>query len=367
MKKAADSGVSSRPRRLYALDGIRLCAALFVVAYHYTAYDIQAVPPWGVNPSTLFPHLNPISSYGWLGVQLFFLISGFVICMSAWGRSAKDFLVSRITRLYPAYWLGVLVTAAVLFLWGPAGQSAPSAQDTLTNLTMFQTPLGVHHVDGVYWTLWQELIFYLLVLLLLVRIGMTYRRVVVFCGAWMLAGIVVPSSATLLDTLAMPDHAPYFAGGMILYLIYRYGPSASLWGLLGFSWLLALHQVAGQVVTNSSHVHHTLHFRWAALIVTLFYGLLIALALGWFDGVQWKWLATAGAMTYPLYLLHQQIGYVLIRHLKDSVGPQLLVGGLLVFFMAVAWLVHRFVERPVARRLKAALMKEHHEPPLRAT
>ncbi|MFD6812242.1 acyltransferase family protein, partial [Streptomyces anthocyanicus] len=96
-----------RPRkrgRLYVLDGLRLGAALMVVAFHYTALGAEA---WDRPAWTVFPEVSRFTSYGYLGVQLFFVISGFVICMSAWGRPLKAFFVSRVIRLYPAYWFAV--------------------------------------------------------------------------------------------------------------------------------------------------------------------------------------------------------------------------------------------------------------------
>src|SRR3990170_483158 len=91
--------------RLEVLDGLRFLAAMAVLAYHFTTMDrIWQRPAVDVFPQQTF-------AYGWLGVYLFFLISGFVICMSSWGRGAGAFLVSRAVRLYPAYWLSVVVIA----------------------------------------------------------------------------------------------------------------------------------------------------------------------------------------------------------------------------------------------------------------
>ena len=110
-------------RRLYAIDGIRLLAALMVTVHHDagTWRDNQLGNRGSGRPaSEVFPHLFPIASYSAavIGVQFFFVISGFVICMSCWGRLPRDFFVSRVIRLYPAYWFGVLSTTfLVLTLW----------------------------------------------------------------------------------------------------------------------------------------------------------------------------------------------------------------------------------------------------------
>lgn len=79
-RKPPATPVLARPGRVFALDGLRLLAALSVVAYHYTA----RVGSWPKKPEAIFPAVFPVTAYGWLGVHLFFLISGFVICMSCW-------------------------------------------------------------------------------------------------------------------------------------------------------------------------------------------------------------------------------------------------------------------------------------------
>lgn len=108
---AVERAAGGRRPRLLVLDGLRLGAALMVVAYHLVGDKIGV---WQPSAASHFGLLHSVSQYGFLGVQLFFIISGFVICMSAWGRSVGDFFVSRVVRLYPAYWFAVLVTAAVL-------------------------------------------------------------------------------------------------------------------------------------------------------------------------------------------------------------------------------------------------------------
>ncbi|MDF9815190.1 peptidoglycan/LPS O-acetylase OafA/YrhL [Streptomyces sp. SPB162] len=117
---AAPDAVAAAPRRgrLRALDGLRLVAALMVCFYHYAGRGGDAWKAWGQTPALVFPELSKVAVYGPLGVQIFFVISGFVICMSGWGRTLKSFAVSRATRLYPAYWAAVLLVTAVFALPG---------------------------------------------------------------------------------------------------------------------------------------------------------------------------------------------------------------------------------------------------------
>lgn len=173
--------------------------------------------------------------YGWLGVELFFLISGFVICMSCWGKRPQDFFISRVVRLYPAYWVAVLITAAVVVAAGYSFTTAKdiTARTVLINLTMLQQPFGAPLVDPSYWTLWVEMLFYLLFAVVVAR-GLTYRRVVAFCGIWTFAAAIAPTvGLPLLDTLTQPTYAPLFVAGVTMFLMHRFGPNLLLWGCSG--------------------------------------------------------------------------------------------------------------------------------------
>src|SRR5690242_20023437 len=101
------------PGRIAVIDGLRLVAAVSVAFFHFAGCALIA-KVWGTHPRSLFPVIYPVASYGWLGVDLFFMISGFVVCMSAWGRAVGVFARSRIVRLFPAYWPAVLLTTAVM-------------------------------------------------------------------------------------------------------------------------------------------------------------------------------------------------------------------------------------------------------------
>src|SRR4051812_19842209 len=207
-------------RRLAILDGLRLVAALAVVAYHYTAFTPAVTRAWGAPPAEAFPRLSAVTSYGWLGVELFFLISGFVICMSCWGRDVHAFFRSRVTRLFPAYWAAVLITFTVVALWSPAYRPVPLT-DLALNLTMLQQPMGASAVDGVYWTLWIEASFYILFAAVVWR-GLTLRRVTAFCYLWLVAvALTTPAKVALVNAVVQPKWAPYFIAGIAFYLIHR--------------------------------------------------------------------------------------------------------------------------------------------------
>ncbi|WP_177235108.1 acyltransferase [Streptomyces sp. MUSC 14] len=350
---APPTTAGGRASRLMALDGLRLVAALMVCLYHYTGRGGTVSASWHGSPAHLFPTLSRAAVYGNFGVQFFFVISGFVICMSSWGRTLGDFFRSRVSRLYPAYWVALfLVTGASLAM--PVVVHAVRLDEFLVNLTMLQQPMGAKRVLGVCWTLWVELRFYVLFALLVVVRGVTRRRVVLFACVWTLAAVLCHSSKSeLLNQVVMPEYAPFFIGGLALYLIHRFGSDLLSWGIVAMSWLLA--QREATVGLWGHHPHRDPYV--VILIVTVAFAAVAVVALGWASWARGRWLVTAGALTYPFYLVHEHLGWFVIRVLHRGLGlgpwPTLVVT--VLGMLVLAWLIHRFVEKPFGPRLKRAL------------
>ncbi|MGW6874827.1 acyltransferase family protein [Streptomyces xanthophaeus] len=350
---SAGSAVRGTGPRLAVLDGVRILAAAAVVFYHYVALESG----WGEPTEDVFPGARPFAVYGWLGVEVFFLVSGFVICMSAWGRTLGDFTVSRISRLFPAYWAGIVFTALVLFTW-PDVSPLKAFSDVVVNLSMLQGGVGVPNVDQAYWTLFVELKFYVLFAVVVVR-GVTYRNCVLFCGLWTLAGAVAPGVDNLtLSFFAVPSYSPYFIAGIAFYLMRRFGPNGVLWAVIGLQFLLAQHYVHGRMVTNLGRGLTEETPAWPAhVIIAIGFLVMGAIALGAFDRVQWSWLPHVGALTYPFYLIHMMAGLTLIHRFRNDMAPVPLLLGVTTLMLVLAWGIHRFVERPLGRVLRDQLRR----------
>jgi peptidoglycan/LPS O-acetylase OafA/YrhL len=132
---AGDSG------RSISIDCLRGVAALAVLVHHVIKDD------------------HAIGNLGTAGVYLFFLISGYCIVLSLsnlGSRPIRNFLIRRFFRLYPIYWIAVFFAAFLSEDRIDAGQIA-------ANLTMVQTALRVPDINGVFWTLFIELVFYAVV------------------------------------------------------------------------------------------------------------------------------------------------------------------------------------------------------------
>lgn len=335
--------------RITELDLLRFLAAMAVVLFHYTA---RSGPAWGgADPLELFPGISEISRYGFLGVQLFFMISGFVILMTAMGRDTASFVTARITRLFPAYIFCVIVTAVVVTVFPRVGQDVTVLQ-VLTNFTMLQDGLGVAPVDGVYWTLWAELRFYFLIAIVsLFRV--TYRSAVGFMALWLAAAVALRTEPNLfLSNLLIPAWAPYFIIGMALYLIHRYRSNVMLWALVFASWALAVSR-AGELRFFGGLPEGVVQDQTIVWIISGFVVLMSVLALGGLRWVRWRFLTTLGLLTYPLYLIHQWVGWVVIDLVRESLGPTVTLLLVLGLMLVVSWLIARFVEAPAQRWLKA--------------
>ncbi len=355
---AGKAGRTGPPGRLRALDGLRLIAALMVAAYHYGGRDGDVSRAWGASPRHEFPHLSAAFAYGCLGVQIFFVISGFVICMSGWGRPLRSFFASRAARLYPAYWAAiVLVTLVFALPW--VTYRPVSASDALVNLTMLQQPAGAERVLGVCWTLWAEVRFYALFALFVVLPGATRRRVVLFCAVWTLMTVVTTAShVEFLRVVFMPEYASFFIGGIGLYLIHRFGHDALSWGIVAVSFLLGQHYA----VRGLWHPPNPHYFSYRSpyviiAVLALGYAAVAAVALGKARRVNWRWLPFAGALTYPFYLVHEHLGWVAIGGLHRGLGlPSYATFALTVALMLLlAWALHRCVERRLTPLLRTSL------------
>ncbi|SEG93374.1 Peptidoglycan/LPS O-acetylase OafA/YrhL, contains acyltransferase and SGNH-hydrolase domains [Nonomuraea solani] len=341
-----------KSERLYEIDGLRLLAALFVVLFHYLFSG------WANGKTNVtFVAESAWAKYGYLGVDLFFLISGFVVLMSAWGRTPRQFVVSRVVRLYPAYWVGLAVTAVVTVTLGQKLFSVTLPQ-VLANLTMFQAVPNIDNVDVVYWTLWAEMRFYFLILAL-TFIGMTKGRVMAALWGWLALTFLVqfgilPGKA---DLIVQSEFSHYFIAGMALFMFYRFGLNWQIALLVPICLGNAVYRAIGFSESVGNRYSVTYSPVIITAVVVLIFLVMTFVALRVTRPLARPGMVAAGALTYPLYLLHAHVGFILLARLEGTVNKYVLVVGLILVMLGAAYLVHRFVERPLAPRIKRLLSK----------
>jgi peptidoglycan/LPS O-acetylase OafA/YrhL len=335
---------------------LRITAALAVVIYHYTfsGYARHLT-------SVSFPVLSTVTRYGYLGVDMFFVISGFVVLMSAWGRRPHQFVISRVVRLYPAYWVAVTITAIVAITLS-RGLFRVSPTQYLANLTMLNAVPHIANVDVVYWTLYAEIRFYLLVFVL-AWVGITRSRVIAVLWGWLAATAIVEAHvlpagiATTLDILVQSQWSHYFIAGMALCLIYRTGFSWQLGAILVIAYANAVYQAINFGHLVAHRYHQSFHSAVIAGIITVIFVVMTLVALRATRRLGRSWFAVAGALTYPLYLVHAYNGFVIINLVGHAVNRWVLLVAMITGMGCVAYAIHRLVEVPVAPRLKRALTR----------
>lgn len=314
-----------KQHRMLELDALRGIAALSVVLYHYF-----------FRYNEIYGHVGIPAAWaelGQYGVQLFFMVSGFVIYWTL-GRIANpmDFLVSRASRLYPAYWVAILLTFTIVNIAGLPGRES-SVFEALVNTTMLQEFVRVDSVDGVYWTLTIELIFYFWMFMFY------FVHRLHWVETWLSALVLLSVGQTMgwyelhsaIDKLLLLDYAAFFLSGICLYKV----ASGSAGHLTYAHLALALSSTFPSV---SLHV-------WAIFVfIHIAFYLAITGRMHWLAKRPFVFL---GTISYSLYLIHQNIGYTIIRAAYGYELPP--VVGILValaFSIALATAVNRWVEVP---------------------
>lgn len=335
--------------RVYEIDLLRFLAALAIVLFH-CSYRGQAADELTV---LSYPALAPVFKYGYLGVELFFMISGFVILMTAANRSLGEFVIARMVRLYPAFWVCCTLTFLVMLAIGEPPHSASLAR-YLANMTMLSGFVGVTSIDGAYWSLFVEIQFYALVAILL---GSGYlHRAETFLVLWVGASIVlVIHPVWFLGSLLITDYSAFFIAGATCFLIWSKGLSPTRAAVVTCAWGLALAQSLHKVQAFARHFNTSFNAYIVIGIVTLFFAIMVMIALRRtaFEGRQW-WLFL-GSISYPLYLLHQNIGYMVFNVAASTVNVHVLFWGTIVAALGCASAVHLLVEKRLSSPLKAVL------------
>lgn len=312
-----DDSRVNEPRNYGGLDVVRFAAALFVTLYHLGYRSWQDSDPVGF--TSLLAPIAPVMRWGWVGVPIFFVLSGFVIAMSASARSASAFVRGRFLRLYPAAW----ICAPITFVCIPA--AARNWGALVKTLALW--PLGPW-VSGVYWTLGLEIVFYALVAGF-VALRWSIRSLGVGLGlassAYWLArfgdhAIGNPFKPwfaffeTQAGYLTLLPHGCYFGLGVVLYATTSggRGPAAVLLGLT-FTCAGTLSVLANAQSQLTPAGGATWLIAWPAMAWLVGLGAVvwsiwgqetIAAVIGHRTNVA----RTLGLLTYPLYLVHAELG-----------------------------------------------------------
>ncbi|WP_212001069.1 acyltransferase [Chitinophaga sp. HK235] len=342
-------------KRLYEIDILRFLAAIMVVAFHYTINTKSYNHIYPIDNK----FLTPIFLHGNSGVLLFFIISGFVILMSAQAESPMTFLRSRFVRLYPAFLPAIIFT----FIIGRAFIPFYTAgiKDLIVNATLVglfaNWRLHIQLVAGVSWTLMIEMQFYLFIFILMQLRQLDNIRT--FLVAWLVLSIATYygeahypniSAFYFVRLLFVTEHSYYFIAGCYFYLIkYQQKKLDLLMPAICLVVKLLCYDVKapGQI--------DTLTVVFNVLFFLVFY--MISLRDFTFNKGK-ETIKALGAITYPLYLIHELLGVALFSALLPYVNAPLLFVMLITFAVLLAYLFNKFIETPITSKLRQWMLPE---------
>lgn len=345
---------------VYGIDLIRFLAALSVVGFHL-GY---------LNDVADFKSIWPVTWFGWIGVEVFFVISGFVIANSANGKSPLQFLKGRMLRLYPAVWCCATITLIVTV--------AISDESFVGLLPSYLRSLALipkgPWIDDVYWTLAVEIGFYSLILGLLyagmfsrigrVAMALTIVSSVSLCVLGAVRWRLLESSGLtdLLDhsNVLLARHGCFFALGVWLWVSTtrslkaweRIGVAFSIVACTGEILLRGLDFLPFQVGSTNWLVAPV--SVWATAVGFIYFFSRQREAKPIPDELA-KRLRTIGLMTYPLYLVHHVVGLAALAYLVSiGVDKWLAITFGIASTVALSWIVCRFCE-PKIRKVLAGI------------
>jgi exopolysaccharide production protein ExoZ len=321
--------------------------------------------------------LNPYTAsampFGWVGVQIFFVISGFVIANSASGATPLKFLEGRFLRLYPAAWICAAISCVAILTCASAQNIGIYVYATIKPIFGSITLLGPWFIANAYWSLPIEISFYSLVFLLLLS-GRVDRIERLAFGLIAYSAVFVPIlwmhwrgyiDAGWIDpgfgpkTMLLYRHGCYFGAGIYLWLWTKGRVSISGIFAVAVALLLAALEIdcraieVAHGVTSSAAI-----FAFVVAFIAIVTTTLLPSALK--PGLKTSsFIRAAGLMTYPFYLLHQALGgNALAVLLKLGANPLASILATLILVGVTSWVVAIVLE-PAIRRMMIRLAITH--------
>ena len=318
-------------RRISVIEAMRGLAAMSVALFHFSVrLDIAA---------------RDAFFYGWIGVDVFFVISGFVIPLSLYGRGYTiaqfpQFMMRRLVRLEPPYLVSIILVLAVWHLstlmTGPTASAPDYSWPQIASHLLYAVPLTPFSwISPVYWSLAYEFVFYIVA-------GLTFASLIRRPIEW-----TVLLAATITALLYWVEAGfdvcivEFLIGIIVMRIVTREGSRSRL-----LFWLCTSIGVA--FYTAGPWVGTAVGLAAAAIL------LLRDVQLG-------RWAIVAGSLSYSLYLTHTAIGMPIVDLAKDYVkglhSEVVLMIAALVASIGFAYLFSRLVERPSIRASRHIAMQ----------
>jgi len=338
-------------QRFLELDALRGFAAILVVLFHC----VLSAELW-----------HSVFLLGTAGVDLFFMISGFVILLSIQNVSgAKQFIINRFSRLYPTYWTVVSFTFLLIIGMVLLGYSRAHVDlvQYLANLTMFQYYFNINNLDGPYWTMIIEMLFYIFILILyrfnwlrhLALIGLVLSvSTSLLCNYFFHLSYV----AVIMRQCPLLPFLPLFIAGSLFYKLH----TTRTHMVYNYVLIVILMLCQISLFRFAGRSNYYISLQQYSILLGCFFLLFVLFLHG-----KLRWIVNPvslflGKISYALYLVHQYITLVIILpFFMDYVGLSFWVTVVCIalpMLAALAAIITYCVEVPLSRKLKLIMNYE---------
>ncbi len=361
-------------KRIAALDGFRTIAILLVLGFHFFTLFVPPFTqsnyyPYGAKYSAVAPF-----KFGYLGVHFFFMISGFVIFMTLKKCSSyKSFLLKRFTRLWPALTVCSIITFLFVMIVDHSKQFSgfhSRVQYFIPSLTFTEPRMWTRffhfktmdYIDGVYWSLICEVKFYLLIGLLyffnkahFFRNWMIYVSVMFILYVLLITGSgFIPASFSqnalyYFRLIFFPQYLIFFTLGIYFFMVFNGKKPKTV-----FEVLIAL-MLTVQLWLLQNGMEDIVIGLFIMLFITFLF------RPRWLKPLASRYVTIVGLISYPIYLLHEKIGVILITRFSTFFNRDhyvLAVIPTMIIILGLSYLVHRTIELPANSFLKKLVLRE---------
>jgi peptidoglycan/LPS O-acetylase OafA/YrhL len=329
--------------RLLELDVLRGIAAIGVVLAHFIK----------VNEPNRFDF-----NIGYVGIDLFFVISGFVIIWSASLIDARKFCLNRFSRIFPPYWFAVIFTTILFYLQNntlivPTEPYEPTNNlilKAMANLTMIQYYFRIENIDGQYWTMTVELFFYgcIFLLLLLRRLHKIEQYGVIALAFSTLYCFPLVNSFFLFHKIKaifiLIPYFPLFFAGILFYKLKFEAVTIKRIVFL-FSTFVIQAFLFSTCYKNNNLVSLPVYLSLLCAIYIIFL-LLVSNQLSFIVNTSSVWL---GKISYSLYLIHGFLGKsILLPYFHETLllSNSTAIIITITLLIGLSYFIYRFIEIP---------------------
>lgn len=336
-------------KRLLGLDVVRAISAILIVLYHYT---------YRYGEHEIFNQYSIVWSFqvpwGCLAIVTFFMLSGFLVYDEA-VRSVRPikYFFKRCCRLFPVLWAAIIITLLFEIMLFPS--AIPTLKEIILNFTGCPQILGARYVDGAYWTLQYEFVFLIWITLSIMLNKLLKKSVadyiivflvIISIFIYAIQFLSPDTDIALLRLLMMPEYIGVFSLGYFTNKFFQMEKRLKMEPIIAICWLSC--------------------FIWLA------FERLIFLLINWFiviyivykkerSFINRKNIITTvfvkvASFSYPLYLIHQNVGYCVINVLiKNGCDSEVILIIPILVSVIIAFMLNTLIEKPILNLVRSRM------------